>query len=915
MQLFTTSRKCLSILLTLTILSAVPAVAQTKSLTVQDIMKFREIHHAAISRDGGWVVYTAQPDRGDGEAVVRSCDSEREWVIPRGDNPVLSDDSRWVAAALLPTTFGPKTKGDAPKKGLVLLDTESGDTTVFSNVQQYAFSADSRWLAFLHHAKKKYKGKHIDEGAGSQLVFLDLKNDRQKSLDFVSEFAFDSTSAWLACCLRDTAGAGNGLFTVSLRAEGAPVTSVQAGAGRIYGGLSWNHRTQLLACLVSDTDEDFSPDTSRILIWNGRREKNEAIIAEEPAAENWVVYHRNRLQWSDDGQRLFFGLKPRSEIIETDKADDDSTAVDPCDVTHILEKRGVDVWHWNDDFINPQQKKMWPRERHRTYTAVWHRKGGRTVQLADTHLPNVTVPRNSRTALGTSNIPYRKLTTWYGGLADVYTVDLRSGRKTLVVKQLEQGARLSPGGAYVVYYRDKNWYAFDVKERTTRNLTGDLDVPFYDEDHDYPSPVPGYGIAGWSDGDNDVLIYDKYDIWRFRLKQGVPVNITGGAGRKGDYTFRIIRTEPDRQTLSAAKPLLLSAYHNHRKNYGFYRCSLSGAGVTRLLEGEKKYGFIAGAAEAKRYLFTEESYREFPDLRIADPDFSTVRRLSDVNPQVADFAWGTAELVEWESLDGIPLQGVLIKPGNYEEGKRYPVLVYYYRFFSQRLHEFNQMVINHRPNFPFYASNGYAVFLPDIRFEVGLPGPSATRCLVPGVQKLIDMGIADPEGVALHGHSWSGYQTAFVITQTDMFACAIAGAPVSNMTSAYSGIRWGSGMARQFQYEQSQSRIGKSLWERRDLYIENSPVFFADRIETPLLIMSGDEDDAVPWYQSIELYLAMRRLGKDCVFLEYRGEPHHPQKYANKLDYTLKMKQYLDHYCKGEPAAEWISKGVPYRGE
>ncbi|MBN2414605.1 prolyl oligopeptidase family serine peptidase [bacterium] len=183
------------------------------------------------------------------------------------------------------------------------------------------------------------------------------------------------------------------------------------------------------------------------------------------------------------------------------------------------------------------------------------------------------------------------------------------------------------------------------------------------------------------------------------------------------------------------------------------------------------------------------------------------------------------------------------------------------------------------------------------------------------MQKLIDMGVADPGGIALHGHSWSGYQTAFVITQTDIFACAIAGAPVSNMTSAYSGIRWESGMARQFQYEQSQSRIGKSLWEARDLYIENSPVFFADRIETPLLIMFGDEDGAVPWYQGIELYLAMRRLGKECVFLQYRGEPHHPRKYANKLDYTLRMKQYLDHYCKGEAAAEWIGKGVPYRGK
>jgi dipeptidyl aminopeptidase/acylaminoacyl peptidase len=271
--------------------------------------------------------------------------------------------------------------------------------------------------------------------------------------------------------------------------------------------------------------------------------------------------------------------------------------------------------------------------------------------------------------------------------------------------------------------------------------------------------------------------------------------------------------------------------------------------------------------------------------------------------------------VEWSSIDGIPLQGIVIKPGDYDPARRYPVLVYYYRFFSQRLNEFNEPVVNHRPSFPLYASNGYVVFLPDIRFEVGRPGFSATKCLVPGVQKLIDMGIADPKAIGLHGHSWSGYQTAFVITQTDIFAAAVAGAPVSNMTSAYSGIRWGSGMARQFQYENTQSRIGGSLWEYPERYIENSPVFFADKINTPLLTMFGDEDGAVPWYQGIELYLAMRRLGKDSIFLQYRGEPHHPQKYSNKLDYAIKMKQYLDHYLKGEAAPEWMKNGIPYRGK
>jgi dipeptidyl aminopeptidase/acylaminoacyl peptidase len=314
-------------------------------------------------------------------------------------------------------------------------------------------------------------------------------------------------------------------------------------------------------------------------------------------------------------------------------------------------------------------------------------------------------------------------------------------------------------------------------------------------------------------------------------------------------------------------------------------------------------------------LYTEESYATFPDLWTSSIALDARHRVSEVNPELASRDLGSAELIEWSSLDGDPLQGVLIKPAGYQPGQRVPVLVYFYRFFSQRLHEFNEPKVNHRPSFPVYATDGYAIFLPDIRFEVGRPGIASVKSLVPGVQKLIDMGIADPEAIGLHGHSWSGYQTAYIVTQTDLFAAAIAGAPVANMTSAYSGIRWSSGMARQFQYEQSQSRIGAPLWEKPQLYIENSPVFYADRISTPLLIIHGDEDGAVPWYQSIELYLALRRLAKPTVFLQYRGEDHHPEKYANKLDWSIKMKEFLDHHLKGAPAPVWWSEGIPYSGK
>ena len=681
-----------------------------------------------------------------------------------------------------------------------------------------------------------------------------------------------------------------------------------------YTTLTWNNEG-LLAYVSSTRDTVKEFDIVTLRIWDFSLKRVTGSVNPDNLPEGWMIPSKNELSWTRDDQRLFFGLKPEIEKNEEGNKEQKEEEIDIYDLETLLKRGEVDVWHWNDPFIVPNQKKIWPRMKDHTYRAVFHLTSGNPVLLANEEMPDVRISQNPHYALGSSDIPYRKLRTWVGTFNDYYLVNLLDGSQKKIVSRLGSSAYLSPQGKFVVYYRDKHWYLYECQTEKSRNLTENLNSPFNNEDHDYPSPVPGYGIGGWTENDETVLIYDKYDIWEFPTGDKDAVNLTDSKGRQEQITFRTQRLDREQRFFKKGEKLLLTAYHNMKKYKAFYTCTTGNPGVKKILEEEKNYRFLAKAKKDNTILYTRESYTEFPEIWVSDTDFRSRKQITNVNPQIKDFAWGEAELVEWSSLDGIPLQGVLIKPGNYKKGKQYPVLVYFYRFFSQRLHEFNQMVINHRPNFPFYASNGYAVFLPDIRFQIGYPGFSATKCLVPGIQKLIDLGIADPKAIALHGHSWSGYQTAFVITQTDIFACAIAGAPVSNMTSAYSGIRWGSGLARQFQYEQSQSRIGGSLWEYPERYIENSPVFFADRINTPLLIMFGDEDGAVPWYQGIELYLAMRRLEKDCIFLQYRGEPHHPQKYPNKLDYTIKMKEYLDHYCKGAPAPKWIKEGVPYQGK
>ena len=899
-----------------------------KAMTFQDIMRFREIHDAVLSNSGLWAAYSAEPDRGDGEAVIKDLKNGKEYTLERGTKPVFSTDSSWVGVILKPEALKALADGkEKPKNGIALLELSTGSVSKVENVKSFAFSEDSSWVAYHLYKKEEKEQKENKEekraeskDTGTDLVLRNLSSNKEIFIPYVSEYCFDKSSRFLAYTTLKPEGKDNSLSFMDLASDPEGHEDIIREDGIGFSALTWTEEGSRLAFSASEESKEKTGNVC-LYIWDGADKNLRQALSSSSAPEGWVLPEKSNLSWSEDSRRLYFGFMPKEIAeaggisIDNEKEKEEPKQEDLYDVSAILEKRGVDVWHWDDPLINTHQKNMWPRIKEQTYLAVYHTDTGEFIQLADRDMPRVLTNENENYALGFRDAPYRKMVTWYGQLNDLYLVNLKDGSRTLIVSRFEDRASLSPEGRFVVYYKDKDWHVFDTSNKESRKLTENIEAPFYDEDHDYPSKVPGYGAAGWLEKDEAVLIYDKYDIWKFPAVEGQPENVTDGFGRKNDITFRIIRLDPEKEFFSRSERLLVSSYHNHEKNWGFYRAQLNKKGVEKLLEEKKRFQFIAKARDADTLLYTRESYTEFPDLWVSDLNLNSPEKISDVNPQIKDFAWGSAELVEWESDDGIPLQGVLIKPGNYEPGKRYPVVVYFYRFFSQRLYEFNQVVINHRPCFPFYASNGYALFLPDIRFDIGTPGFSATKCLVSGIHKIIDMGVADPDAVGLHGHSWSGYQTAFVVTQTDIFKCAVAGAPVSNMTSSYGGIRWGSGMARLFQYEKTQSRIGASLWERRDLYIENSPLFFADRINTPLCIIFGDEDGAVPWYQGIELYLAMRRLEKDCVFLQYRGEPHHPQKYANKLDWFKKIKEYFDHYLKGAEGPEWITRGVPYRGK
>lgn len=608
--------------------------------------------------------------------------------------------------------------------------------------------------------------------------------------------------------------------------------------------------------------------------------------------------------FSKDGSRLFFGLAP----VRPPK---DTTLVE-------FETARLDVWNYNDDYLSPEQLVRLPNDLKQSYLAVLPKGSGRFIPLADDSCETVRPGEKGmgRYALGLDNKEYRIRQQWeQSGLEKVWLVDVTDGSRKLVRERVRGGATLSPAGKFILWYdtKERNWYTYEIATGAIHNITAAIRTPLYDEEDDHPDDPPPHGSMGWLENDHYVYIYDKFDIWQCDPAGGsAPVNLTGGIGRRHQLTFRYVGLDPEDPSIHADQPVLLTVFNNRDKTAGaiVYRMG-STFSTDTALTGPRSYNGFIKAKEDWTMAWLQGSYDKSYDIWVGN-QLNSATQLSHINPQQAGYNWLTVELKHWKMLDGRMSEGLLYKPENFDSTKKYPIIFYFYERDADNLYDYvpptpDRAVIN----IPYFVSNGYLVFDPNIYYKTGAPGEDAYNSVISAAHYLAHFKWVDTTRMGLEGHSWGGYQVAYLVTRTHLFIAAEAGAPVANMTSAYGGIRWGTGISRQFQYEKTQSRIGASLWQHPELYIKASPLFRADKVTTPLLMMHNDADGAVPWYQGIEFFSALRRLGKKAWLIEYNGEDHGLRERRNQKDWSLRMSQFFDHYLKGEPPARWITDGVP----
>lgn len=917
-----------------------------RPITQADFDGWKSIAGTALSPDGRWVAYTLTPQVGDGEMIFRATAGTTEHRHARGftGRPQLQagatgggfnpQPARWVpasthAAFLIYPDMEASERArrartrpaDQPRNSLGIFTAATGGVEVIPRVRAFEVPSEAGHVLLYHleadSGAAATPAARPDTAAqaggpqaaprrgtpGTTLVLRDLRSGQEVRIEEVTAFAMDDSARWLAYTVTSREAENDGAFLRNL-STGA-VTTLLGGSGA-YAALTFDRAGRQLAFLSDreDTNRDKPKHRLYHAALQGNTVRVTTIVTPDSAAAGMQLA-TGGVSFVRDGSALRFGFSP----VPPDSI--------PADV--LAEGAVYDLWHWQDPVLQPQQQIQARQAATRAHAMLYRIAARRIARLGNDTLTSVNVSDDGRVAVATTNLPYAIEAMWGEGGNDVYLIDVATGVRTLVVQRLSGGGfgggvQVSPGSRYLTWYSDGHWHARDMATGRVVNMTAAVNgVSFAQETWDTPSTPSSWGQAGWTANDRSFLVNDRYDVWELDpAGQRAPRNLTDGHGRQNNITYRLVRTDTEERHLDPAQPALFRAFHNHSKQSGFASGRLDRvAAPSRIVMDDVNFGTPQKAKGADMFLVTRSTFRDFPNLW-AGASLDRLARISDANPQQREFRWGTAELVEWRSDDNEPLQGILYKPDDFDPSRQYPMVVYFYEKLSDNLHNYNMTYPRNTTQPTWYVSNGYLVFFPDINYGTGYPGPDALKSVVPGVQSLIAKGFVDPHAVGVAGQSWGGYQIAHMITRSNIFRAAMAGAPVANMTSAYGGIRWASGLARAFQYERTQSRIGGSIWEYPLRFLENSPLFHADRIQTPLLMMHNDNDGAVPWYQGIEMFVAMRRLGKEVYMVNYNGDEHNPTKRANQADIALKTMEFFDHHLRGKPMPRWMAEGIPF---
>lgn len=878
-----------------------------KLLDINDLDKWEMLFGGnIISNDGKWLVYSVRKNNRENELRLHNLTNDKVSFIKEASLYKFSEDNKWLGFIVSPDSKTQEKLREEKKtilRKFGLMNLETGETIYLNDVETYNFSGNGKFVAIK-------KAAAIAEAKTTNIIVRDLVSGKDRVFGNVKEFSWSENNSLLAVLTDLPDKIGNSVTLFDGNNQSIQLLDNQEA---VYSSLTWRKNSEDLALLRSFKDKDFDEDNNEVLVWRNLSKSEGNLKIFKPATfanfpKDMKVPNKPNLQWSADGKSLFFGInkwKKKQEKKEEVKADETTKDGKP----KLPEIPALEIWNASDVLTIPEQKLRTEADSH---LSVWNIETNKFTKIADEKL-EVSFQNDTPVLVAADKKPYDFEGMFGRPSSDIHTIDITTGTKQKILTNIPVllYSAVSPGGKYFVYLKNDHLHLFDFATFKDINLTKELDDSFVNLEDDHPvSQKPPFGFIGWDKTGTYFIAHSKFDVWKFDAVTGKGTRLTNGKTENIQHRFERI-PNPGESYLDLSQPYFIRHFGRLDKKSGY---SLVTDGIVKkLFWGDANVSSVFKPKYGESFVFRIESYNDSPDLFVSQNAGSTPKQVSNINPFEKDLKSGKAEIINYTNAKGQKLQGSLYYPDDYDPNKKYPMITYIYELLSNGFHNYSLPSNTSYYNRRVFTSQGYFVFMPDIIFDAGDPGVSSVKTLEIAVKAVAQKGLIDEKRVGLVGHSWGGYQAAYAVTATNIFAAAVAGAGISNLLTMYGTLTPSFG--NQFEskhFEVGQERMILPPWKNIEGYLRNSAIPNIQKMQTPLLMEVGDEDKNVNWGQGLEMYNAARREKKPMVLLVYAKEGHGLTQPKNQIDYQKRILDWFGHYLKNEPAKKWIKENVPY---
>ena len=856
---------------------------EKKLLTPEDYKLWSTMHsnNIFISSDARWYSYKLNYENNIDTMFVAAVKNDRKFSFPSGSNSQFSNDGNWFSCIV-------------PDKGLAILNLKNGNLQWVLGIERFNFSNNNQFLIGVR--------KSMDSDTkNSSLWVMDLEQGKHEMIPGVSEYLLNPTNSNIVYIVDSKVKKAVVVRTLEKYPDSRTIIENDSNS---YKKLIWSSKGAALVFLEELPSKEEEQKNYKIIYYTNKGGKTK-IKSLNPSLDSDTLkgMHITQTFWldavriADDEAAIYFKVQSQEEPEKI--TDNDSEVL-------------VQVWKARDKIIYPMQKFTMYNP---ITLAVWWPEKNKTMLLETHDLPSAALLGDQKQFLSYNplkNAPHFSNSP----KIDFYLTDMETGESNLFLKnQVNNESNMvnSSSGKYISYFKDKDWWVYDLKKKTHTNLTKNIKVGFYqrEEDNAHSGELIAYGSPGWTEQDREFIVYDKYDIWLLSPNGTAPQKLTHG--RQNQIQYRIYKPTSqafkinssnnenyrfEQSTLKLSEGVLIKSLgEDMASGFSLWK---RGKELKHLVYKDMYVSNMQKVHNKDAFIYLEQSFSTPPRLRYWEKGMSDHRIILETNLQQKQFQWGYSELIHYKGPDGQKLRGALFYPANYKLGEKYPMIVNVYELKSRGVHhyenpsEFLGAGFSHTN----YTADGFLVFMPDIWYKFSDPMISALNCIESGVKAVVKKGIVEEEHIGITGHSFGGYETAFIITQTNLFATAIAGSGITDLVSFYHTMNGQYLWPQMNSVESMQFRFNDSFYENPEAYYRNSPINYAANINTPLLLMTGEEDHHVNWQQSVELYLGLRRLDKECEMLIYPGEGHVLLNPKNQVDFTRRMKKWFDKYLK-----------------